>query len=209
MRADARLNRDRIVTVARRLVAERGPDVTTEEIARRADVGVATVYRHFPDRPALIREVALGGLRQVVTIARAAEDEEPDAWNALSRFVLRSATELRVATWLSLWFAGTWADLRADPETRRLRRILMTVLDRIVRRAQAEGHVRADIGSADVAVMLAALLRPVPGLPIDRPHDGGDRTLHLMLDGLRAAPHNSRLPDGGSTVAELLDPVER
>lgn len=209
MRADARLNRDRIVAAARRLVAERGPEVTTEEIARQADVGVATVYRNFPDRPALIREVALGGLQQVVAIARAAEDEEPDGWHALSRFVLLSAAELRVATWLSIWFAGAWADLRADPESRRLRRILMNVLDRIVRRAQEEGDVRTDVGSADIALMLAALLRHDPGLPVDRPRHGGDRTLYLMLDGLRAAAHNSRLPEGGATIAELLDPFER
>ncbi|WP_026119075.1 TetR/AcrR family transcriptional regulator [Nocardiopsis ganjiahuensis] len=206
MRADARLNRRRIVEAARDLIAERGAEVPTEEVARRAGVGVGTVYRHFPDRSALIRGVALDSFERVVEIARAAEDEEADAWSGLSRFVRRAATELRLATWLSIWFAGTWAELREDPENQRLRRVLMRVLDRIVRRAQEEGDLRPDIDAADLVMVLAALLRPVPGLPVELARQSTDRHLVLMLDGLRAGARNSGLPEQGVTLSEFLEP---
>ncbi|MGI5472586.1 TetR/AcrR family transcriptional regulator [Streptomyces sp. CA-132043] len=117
LRADARLNREQIIAAARDLLAERGPDVPAEEVARRAGVGTGTLYRRFPDRQALMRAVAFDGFHRVVAIARTAEDEEPDAWRALSRFVHQAGTELRLATWLSVWFATTWAELQEDPRT--------------------------------------------------------------------------------------------
>src|SRR5690606_12376271 len=165
MRADARLNRERIVAAARELVAEHVTDITTEAVARRARVGIGTVYRHFPDRAALVRALALDSFQRGVDLARTAEDVEPTAWAALSRFVLDAADELRLATWQSIWFASTCDELRADPENRRLRRLFLAILDRVVRRAQHVGALRADVAVDDVALLLAALLRPIPGIP--------------------------------------------
>lgn len=201
MRADARLNRERIVAAARELIAEHGPDTATEEVARRAQVGVGTVYRHFPDRAALVRALALDSFQRVVDLARTTEDEEPTAWAALSRFVLDAADELRLATWLSIWFASTWADLRADPENRRLRHLLMTILDRVVRRAQHEGALREDVDVNDVALLLAALLRPIPGIPPAETQRSVRRYLVLALDGLRADGPASPLPEQGVRIA--------
>ncbi|WP_440103330.1 hypothetical protein [Streptosporangium sp. H16] len=82
----------------------------------------------------------------MVAIARDAEDEEPDAWRALSRLIRRTAAELRLATWLSIWFTSTWEQFHTDPEERRLCHTLLKILDRLVRRAQADG----DIGLADL-----------------------------------------------------------
>jgi AcrR family transcriptional regulator len=192
LRADARLNREQIVSAARAVIAERGAEIPMEDVARRAGVGVATVYRRFPDRAALISAVAMDSFGRVVEIARAAEDEEPSAWLALSRFVQEAAGELRLSTLLSLWFSDTWAELRDDPENQRLRGVLLKILDRLVQQAKADGDLRADVETDDFTSMLALLLRPIPG----RPTEPGDhaRYLVLLLDGLRAHPGTSHLP---------------
>ncbi|TXS49111.1 TetR/AcrR family transcriptional regulator [Streptomyces sp. t39] len=203
LRADARLNRAQIIEAARALFAERGPDVPTEEVARRACVGTGTLYRRFPDRQALISAVALDGFHRVVAIARTAEDEEPDAWRALTRFAHQAGTELRLATWLSVWFASTWADLQRDPENRRLREILLKILDRLVRRAQSDGDMRRDVDTGDLALLIALLLRPIPGLRAELTQRSADRSLALMFDSLRARDDAQQLPDRGITTADL------
>ncbi|MFI6510547.1 TetR/AcrR family transcriptional regulator [Streptosporangium sp. NPDC050855] len=203
LRADARHNREQIIEAARVLIAERGPEVPMEEVARRAGVGTATLYRRFPDREALVRGVALDGFHRVVAIARDAEDEEPDAWRALSRFVRRASTELRLATWLSIWFAGTWERIRADPEEQRLRRTLLKILDRLVRRAQTDGDLRHDVDAGDLTLMMALLLRPLPGLRAELTQRSVDRYLALMLDGLRAGPDIRPLPEGDIGLADI------
>lgn len=204
MRADARLNRAQIVTAARELIAAHGPDASTEEIARRAEVGVATVYRHFPDRPALVRAVALESFQHVVELARAAEDDEPSAWRALTRLLHDAVTELRLATWLSIWFASTWDDLRRDPENQRLRRVLINILDRLVRAAQSDDALRPDVGAVDLVLMLATVLRPIPGVPNELTQRGAARHLDILLDGLRAEHAVSALPVPAPTLPSLL-----
>ncbi|WP_433167161.1 TetR/AcrR family transcriptional regulator [Kribbella sp. CA-247076] len=194
LRADARRNRELIVGAARELIAERGADVPMEDVARRAKVGVATVYRRFPDRAALIRAVAMDSFGRVVDIARSAEDDEAGAWIALSRFVRQAAGELRLSTLLSLWFSATWAELRDDPENQRLRGVLLKILDRLVHQAKADGDLRADVETDDITSMLALLLRPIPG----RQPDPGtpDRYLTILLDGLQARADPDRNPPG-------------
>ncbi|MEU0482167.1 TetR/AcrR family transcriptional regulator [Streptosporangium sp. NPDC006013] len=203
LRADAQLNREQIIAAAHALIAEHGADVPMEEVARRAGVSTGTLYRRFPNRHALIRGVALDGFHRVIAIARTAEDEEPDAWAALSRFVRQAGGELRLAAGLAMRFAGTWATLRDDPENRRMREILLKILDRLVRRAQADGKVRSDVGAADLSMMMALLLRPMPDLRADLTQAGVDRYLTLMLDGLRARPDAASLPSPEITLADL------
>ncbi|MFF9578982.1 TetR/AcrR family transcriptional regulator [Streptomyces rubiginosohelvolus] len=203
LRADARLNREQIIAAARELFAERGPDVPTEEVARRACVSTGTLYRRFPDRKALISAVALDGFHRVVAIARTAEDEEPDAWQALTRFVHQASTELRLATWLSVWFASTWADLQEDPENHRLRHILLKILDRLVHSAQSAGDMRPDADTGDLALLVALLLRPIPGLHTELSRRSAERALDLMLDSLRARDTNQQLPHQRITTADL------
>ncbi|MFC9268697.1 TetR/AcrR family transcriptional regulator [Streptomyces zhihengii] len=203
LRADARLNREQVIAAARELFAERGPDVPTDEVARRACVSTGTLYRRFPDRQVLIRAVALDGFHRVVAIARTAEDEEPDAWQALTRFVHQARAELRLATWLSVWFASTWAELQEDPENQRLRKILLKILDRLVRSAQADGDMRTDVDTGDLALLIALLLRPIPGLHTELSQRSADRTLELMLDSLRAHDNNQPLPHHKITIVDL------
>lgn len=92
-RADALRNRERIVTAAREMFVEFGPDVPLDEVARRAAVGNATLYRNFPDRAALVHEVVLAVTSRTTDRAEEAAAEESDPFAALSRFVHAAADE--------------------------------------------------------------------------------------------------------------------
>ncbi len=92
-RADAVRNRERIVTAAREMFVEHGPDVPLDEIARRAGVGNATVYRNFPDRDALVREVVCSVMDRTAEAAEVALAETGDAFSALEHFVHTAADE--------------------------------------------------------------------------------------------------------------------
>lgn len=201
LRSDAQRNRDQILTAATELFAEQGAEVPMEEIARRAGVGVGTLYRRFPDRDALIRAVALTTFVDVVARTRTAIAEELSAWDALAR-IMRQSTGLR----LSMRLAGTSpvaiAVIKADPEVARCRRELVELLDGVVRSAQVEGTLRRDVGAADVAVMVAAALHPMRGLSEDAAELLPDRILVVLLDGLRAG-RTSRLPGRPLTLSDL------
>lgn len=201
LRSDARRNLDQILAAAKELFAEQGAEVPMEEIARRASVGVGTLYRRFPDREALIRAVALTTFVDVVARTRTAIAEELSAWDALAR-ILRQSTGLR----LSMRLAGTSpvaiAVIKADPEVARCRRELVELLDGVVRAAQVEGTLRRDVGAADVAVMVAAALHPMRGLSEDAAELIPDRILVVLLDGLRAG-RTSHLPGRPLTLSDL------
>ena len=96
MRADARRNLEQLLEAARDLVAERGAGVALEEVAQRAGVGIATLYRRFPDRTALLRGVVLDALDRTRLVAERAAEEHDDPFEALAAY-LRAALELRVS----------------------------------------------------------------------------------------------------------------
>jgi AcrR family transcriptional regulator len=87
LRADARANRDHVLTAARELFATRGAGVSMKDIADRAGVGVGTLYRRFPDRDALISAAAEAQLSDLAAMLEAARREERTAWLALRRFL--------------------------------------------------------------------------------------------------------------------------
>src|SRR5262245_32959710 len=86
LRRDAERNRQRIVDAARALVAERGLDVSHDDIARAADVGVGTVYRRFPAKQDLFDELLAEQVADLVAAAERARDD-PDPWSGLTAFV--------------------------------------------------------------------------------------------------------------------------
>ena len=90
LRADAERNRQRILDAAKTLFAERGVDVSVEEIAAAACVGIGTFYRRFPDRESLVEAVFETKMEQVVQAARDALEIE-DPWDAFRTFVLTVA----------------------------------------------------------------------------------------------------------------------
>src|SRR5690349_15235935 len=109
LRADARRNRAQILAAARDVFAEQGAGAPLDEVARRAGVGIATLYRRFPDRQSLIGAVALDILGAIAHEARRALAEEPDAFRALARYMHR-AIDLRVAAVMPTVVGWTAAD---------------------------------------------------------------------------------------------------
>nr|WP_228718036.1 TetR/AcrR family transcriptional regulator [Kitasatospora acidiphila] len=204
LRADAVRNRERILAAARELFADEGADVPLDEIARRAGVGNATLYRNFPDRPALIHQVALSVMERVLDRARAALTSEGDPFQALCEFVHGSADE-------HIGALCTMLTERVEPQDEdeyfALKAATERVVDQLMVRAREAGSLRADVAPGDLFVALGRLSRPMPGgacLKIDQGmliH----RHLQLFLDGLRA-PAPSVLPGRAITLDDLRRP---
>ena len=200
-RADALRNRERIVTAAREMFVEFGPDVPLDEIARRAGVGNATVYRNFPDRDALVREVVCAVIDRTVRAAERALAETGDAFTALER-IAHAAADERISA-LCPMVTSTFDRNHPDLEAARLRfeRLVGEVMDR----AKAAGQLRPDVGVGDLMIGVAQLSRPPAGtvcMSVDR---FVHRHLQLYLDGLRA-PAPSTLAGTAVTLEDLRRP---
>lgn len=201
LRSDARRNRDQILRAAKEIFAARGVSVPMEEIARRASVGVGTLYRRFPDREALIRAVFRDTFRAVATETRAALDEEPTAWDALVR-IMRLSTQLRLSMRLHTYSAAVAAIVRSDEESERYRATAIGVMEQVVREAQAEGSLRADVAVGDLAMLFVSVAHQMHNLPAEVARMASARVLAIMLDGLRARDP-SRLPGRPLTRADI------
>ncbi|MFJ8075339.1 TetR/AcrR family transcriptional regulator [Streptomyces sp. NPDC096176] len=197
-RADALRNRERIVSAAREMFVEFGPDVPLDEIARRAGIGNATLYRHFPDRAVLIREVVLFVMSRTTEQADAASSEEADAFAALRRFVHAAADERigALCPMLSGGFDAHHPDLHAGRE--RLEEAVRSLVDA----AQSSGRMRTDVAVGDLLVALSQLTRPLPGTACPNMDRFVHRHLQLFLDGLEA-PARSELPGEAATLEDL------
>ncbi|MGW2937280.1 TetR/AcrR family transcriptional regulator [Streptomyces sp. NPDC001156] len=197
-RADALRNRERIVTAAREMFVEFGPDVPFDEIARRAGVGNATVYRNFHDREALVREVVCSVMDRTSEGAERALAETGNAFEALSHFVHAVADE-RIGALCPM--VATAFD-EHHPELEAARERLEQLIEEIMDRARAAGQLRPDVERGDLMIAVAQLSRPPAGtgcLSLDR---FVHRHLQLFLDGLRA-PARSELPGTAVTMEDL------
>ncbi|MFC4857673.1 TetR/AcrR family transcriptional regulator [Actinophytocola glycyrrhizae] len=187
LRADARRNRDQILVAAREIFAERGAEVPMEEIARRASVGVGTLYRRFVDRDALIRAVFRDTFQAVADETRAALTEERTAWAALTRIMRQSA-------WLHVSVQAksprVTAVVGSDEETSRVRDELLDMLDEVVHRAQEEGSLRRDVGVGDLATLFVSVVHQNQSVTRDSAGFVPGRVLGIMMDGLRAPAHD-------------------
>ncbi|WP_151478267.1 TetR/AcrR family transcriptional regulator [Streptomyces albicerus] len=197
-RADALRNRERIVTAAREMFVEFGPDVPLDEIARRAGVGNATVYRNFPDRDALVREVVCSVMDRTSEAAELALGETGDAFEALSRFVHAAADE-RISA-LCPMVSSTFDQHHPDLEAARRR--IEDLTDRLMERAREAGQLRPDVGVGDIMIAVAQLSRPPAGTGCLSHDRFVHRHLQLFLDGLRA-PARSELPGTAATMEDL------
>ncbi|MEX5634262.1 TetR/AcrR family transcriptional regulator [Parafrankia sp. FMc2] len=204
LRADARRNRDKIVAAAVHAFTEDGPYLPMEEIARLAGVGVGTLYRHFPDRDALIIAVVQGSLATMLARARAAMVDEPCAWDALIRS-MSGSPELRLALRLpNLFQPATTEVIRADPEIRRIRGELMAQIDTLVQAAQQEGTLRADVGTGDVVHLFSLLLQGMQKMPRELGEVVYERSCAIVLDGLRTR-RGPLLPGGPLTLRDITE----
>ena len=179
-RQDAQANRERVLDAALDVFSEQGIEGSTETIATRAGVGVATVFRHFPSKRELL-EAALE--RMITQLAESLEqlaereDAEEAFFEALERVVERAGTKKALAEGLS----GLGEPIRSRVWSSQLR----SSLTRLLERAQQAGAVRDDIGIDELSAVLVAAARTIE-------HTRGDPELHarvlrVIFDGLRPA----------------------
>jgi AcrR family transcriptional regulator len=184
-RVDALRNRERIVAAARDLFTEVGWQAPIDEVARRAGIGNATVYRHFPDRDALVLAVVRSVLKRSGDRAEAALAQGRDPFDALSRFVLGAADE-RIGA-MCVMLDGAFDP--GDPEIKALEGRLNELVETMLARARRAGTLRADVDLSDIIVAVAQLTRPLPDLVTVR--RSSRRYLQLFLDGLRTPAHST------------------
>ena len=177
LRKDARLNREAILEAGRELFAE-SADVAMCQVARRAGVGQATLYRNFPDRGALAAEI-LG--ERVERIAELAADHEgdPDAFFVLLRALVDTMAGVYALAELAR------EDARTDQRIKRNRVLIAELMKGPIRDAKAAGTVRRDLSSADVFLILS-MVRGAMGnaQSVAGRAEAGHRALALMLDGV-------------------------
>ncbi len=178
-RADARRNYEKLLTAAREAFAEAGVSASLEDIARRAGVGIGTLYRHFPNRQALVEALYVGEVEEVCRSA--AELEDADPWEALSswfeRFIGYIATKQALAHELLNYLdhdARLFQVCRAS---------LFEAGEPLLKRAQAAGVVRPDVSIAEVMQMVIGIAK----IPAADPRQN-EHILRIALDGLRYRP---------------------
>lgn len=181
LRRDAERNRTRIVTAARQVFAARGLDAPLEEIARRAGVGIATLYRRFPTRQALIEEIFSTRLEQTVQAAEEALAME-DAWEGFSIYLFRlcalQADDCGVRDVLRM----TFPTAKGLEETR-ARGYVLTV--QLIDRAKEQGSLRDDFSPEDLVYLLIANGAFVAASSRIKP-TAWKRYVALFLEGCRA-----------------------
>ncbi|MEU1076564.1 MULTISPECIES: helix-turn-helix domain-containing protein [unclassified Streptomyces] len=200
-RADALRNRERIITAAREMFVEEGAMVPLDEIAKRAGIGNATLYRHFRDRTELITSVVLAVMERGAVAAETATAEEPDAFAALRRFVFNAADE-RIGALCPMLSESFDKDV---PELNAARERLDGAVRVLMARARRSGQLRDDVDVGDLMVALTQLTRPLPGTACPNMDRFVHRHLQLFLDGLMA-PARSELPGTAATMQDLSQP---
>ncbi|WP_338672223.1 TetR/AcrR family transcriptional regulator [Streptomyces sp. SCSIO 30461] len=197
-RADALRNRERIVAAAREMFVEFGPEVPLDEVARRAGVGNATLYRNFPDRPALVHEVVLSVMRRTTARVEEATAAEADPFAALVRFVHAAADE-RIGALCPILSGAVEKD---HPDLLAEGHRLETSVQELFERARTAGRLRPDVGVGDLLVALSQLTRPLPGSGCPDFDRFVHRHVQLLMDGF-AAPSRSELPGSPATLEDL------
>ena len=179
LRADAQRNRDAVLEAARKLFAEHGNDAQMDEIARKAGVGVGTVYRHFPNKEALIEALIQRRFERIAEKATEALEQD-DPWEAFCE--------------LMRWSAEYSADDRAlsellsqRPASGRASAAKSGLVD------TTEKLIRKDVVVEDVPTIMCGLGSVIGAHEESMPALNWERFLALLLDGMRA-PGGQRLP---------------
>jgi AcrR family transcriptional regulator len=180
LRSDAERNRRLVLEAAALAFAEEGYDVGMAEIARRAGVGNATVFRRFPSKDALVQAIFEDRVAETIAAAEAAA-EIADPWDALVECLEKSAAlQARDRG----FFQATEQVLLEHPELLAHHRRILDVVDPLVARAQEAGVLRDDVTTLDVLGLTKAAVACIPPSSELRA-DGWRRSLALILDGLR------------------------
>jgi len=193
--AEAARNDEAILDAARAVLL-RDPAASMAAVAQAAGVGVGGLYRRYAGRDELLQRVCGDGLRRFVELAEAALADDGDAWSSFEVF-LRRVVDADVHA-LTVRLAGTF---RSTDDLRDLAVRGGTLVDALVRRAQAAGRLRPDVGPSDVPMILEQLT----AVRVDDPERTAAlrrRYLGLHLDALRT-PAPTGLDVGAPTGSEL------
>lgn len=215
LRVDAQRNLEHVLRAAREVFGELGYGAPMEDVARRARVGVGTVYRRFPSKDVLVRRIAEEETSRLTDQARAALGQEDEPWSALSRFLRTSvasgAGRLLPPQVLRVGVADEVSDgydetrvpqQRTTPGSGELRLVpeeaplvsaddagaaaLLEVVGQLVDRARAAGELRTDVSVSDVLLVIATA---APSLPDAAQQAAASaRLLDILLEGLRSRP---------------------
>src|SRR3954468_1023561 len=188
LRADARRNRERVLNAARAVFGERGREAQMDDVARRAEVGVGTVYRHFPTKEALLEALAVDAFERIVVRAREALDIA-DPWEALT-FALWAGAEILAA---DRALAEAMAEIPGPvPIGAETQRELNEAMSTLLQRAQEAGALRPDVVLDDIPMVMCGI-----GAATRKSHlcpNAWRRHMTIVVDGLRAASASGPLP---------------
>ncbi len=158
-RADSQRNREKLLEVAAATFTELGSDVSLEEIARRAGVGIGTLYRHFPNRDAIIADVYRRGVGQLAAAAAGLLESHPplDALRAWMELLVDYIAAKKVmASALNAMPGGTTELYAASGP------LILNAITLLVDRAKAEGAVRPDAEASDLLLALVGVAYSSP-----------------------------------------------
>ncbi len=182
LRADALRNRERIMASGRELFASRGAEAQMDEIAAHAGLGIGTLYRHFPDKQALLTAMARERFAEFTEIAAEAE-QIVDPFESLEAALLTAMNTVEGDT--GFQFAMMRSNELEWEGIEEQKNAFAETMTRIIDRAKAAGVVRADLTFDDFPMLLCGITSTMyfkPGTADWKRH------LELVLDGLRVAP---------------------
>lgn len=181
MRADARRNRGRLLEAAAALVLETGGEPAREAVAGRAGVGIATLYRHFPDQQSLLGATARHVLERTLTAGEAILAGDRHGMAALRAY-------MHAAVDAGLGAVNIIHPLLEDPAWPELRSRAEDLLDLLVEGARTDG-LRDDVTSTDIALAIIRACRPLgTGLAAEEDRAQAHRHVDLVADGLTRPP---------------------
>lgn len=181
LRADAERNKQRVLDVAQAVFASEGLAVPIDEIARRAGLGVGTLYRHFPTKEALFEAIVVERLQKMVAEADAlleARDPREAFFGFIGRMVEEGAAKKDFADAL----ASSGIDLAKA--TSGIKQELRRALEALLKRAQRANAVRRDVGIQEVLALVMGAFASIERLGGGA--RGRERLLAIVCDGLRA-----------------------
>ncbi len=189
LRADARRNREKVLEAARAVFSDQGREAQMDDVARRAGVGVGTVYRHFPTKEALIEALMVAAFEAIAAQAEQALEVE-DPWEAFSSVLWCGAETMAGDRALSEVFASIPGAMESAMPT--VEGLTDTVAE-VIRRAQEAGVLRDDLLVDDIPMVMSGI-----GSATKKEHrceEAWRRHLSLVLDGMRASGASGPLPD--------------
>jgi AcrR family transcriptional regulator len=202
LRRDAAQNRERIIEAAREVFSEQGLQAPIEEVARRAGVGIATLYRRFPTRPELIT-CAFAAKMQEYAEATEQALAYKDPWEGFSWYVERlcemQAADHGFTDVLTMTFPSA-------PEFEDVRDRTFLRYRELTKRAKKAGRLRRDFSTEDLPLILMANAGVVAASSAAAP-EAWRRVVHLILQGLEA-PARGPLPKPPSPD-EILRAMQR